>query len=58
MRICWERKASELSVIAEDCFVSLRMKTEPLRRKWEKVEKRRGLDVRTDHENQFYFIYI
>ncbi len=34
------------------------MKTEPLRRKWEKVEKRRGLDARTDHENQFYFIYI
>jgi hypothetical protein len=56
MRICWERKASELSVIAEDCFVSLRMKTEPSRRR--KVEKRRGLDVRTDHENRFYFIYI
>jgi hypothetical protein len=34
------------------------MKSEPLRRKWEKVEKRRGLDVRTYHENWFYFIYI
>jgi hypothetical protein len=44
MRICWERKASELSVIAEDCFVSLRMKTEPLRRKWEKW-RREGVEM-------------